>query len=130
MPPPKRVDSLAFEDTILLSQVMIAIGGWNEGSTKYSGMAKDKKKRQKFVNSTLDFLEKHNFDGIYKAELFRLTISQMSQYANSPDHPQVLIWIGNTQQSGEDLPRTRKTSSCLSRSSKRWSFNVTEYNLL
>ena len=42
---------------------MIAIGGWNEGSTKYSGMAKDKKKRQKFVNSTLDFLQKHNFDG-------------------------------------------------------------------
>ena len=47
---------------------MIAIGGWNEGSTKYSGMAKDKKKRQKFVNSTLDFLQKHNFDGIYYKE--------------------------------------------------------------
>ena len=47
----------------LSSQVMIAIGGWNEGSTKYSGMAKDKKKRQKFVNSTIDFLQKHNFDG-------------------------------------------------------------------
>ena len=45
---------------------MIAIGGWNEGSTKYSGMAKDKKKRQKFVNSTIDFLQKHNFDGIFK----------------------------------------------------------------
>ena len=64
------MDSLAFKEpqnTILLSQVMIAIGGWNEGSTKYSGMAKDKKKRQKFVNSTLDFLQKHNFDGMYKA---------------------------------------------------------------
>ena len=52
---------------------MIAIGGWNEGSTKYSGMAKDKKKRQKFVNSTLDFLQKHNFDGIYKADLSDVT---------------------------------------------------------
>ena len=52
----------------MFSQVMIAIGGWNEGSTKYSGMAKDKKKRQKFVNSTLDFLQKHNFDGIYYKE--------------------------------------------------------------
>ena len=50
----------------LAPQVMIAIGGWNEGSTKYSGMAKDKKKRQKFVNSTIDFLQKHNFDGIFK----------------------------------------------------------------
>ena len=46
-----------------LLQVLIAIGGWNEGSTSYSGMAKDPKKRTKFVNSVLAFLEEHNFDG-------------------------------------------------------------------
>lgn len=45
-------------------KVMLAIGGWNEGSTKYSGMAADPKKREKFVNSTLDFLEEHKFDGL------------------------------------------------------------------
>ena len=45
-------------------KVMIAIGGWNEGSTKYSQMAKDKEKRQKFVNSTVEFLVKHKFDGL------------------------------------------------------------------
>ena len=45
-------------------KVMIAIGGWNEGSTKYSQMAKSRKKRSKFVNSTVEFLTKYNFDGL------------------------------------------------------------------
>lgn len=45
-------------------KVMIAIGGWNEGSTKYSQMARDPKKRGTFVNSTVDFLKKHKFDGL------------------------------------------------------------------
>ena len=45
-------------------KVMIAIGGWNEGSTKYSQMAKDDDKRAKFVNSTVEFLKKHKFDGL------------------------------------------------------------------
>jgi len=45
-------------------KVMIAIGGWNEGSTKYSQMAKDDEKRGMFVNSTVEFLKKHKFDGL------------------------------------------------------------------
>lgn len=45
-------------------KVMVAIGGWNEGSPKYSQMAKDDVKREKFVNSTVDFLRKYNFDGL------------------------------------------------------------------
>ena len=45
-------------------KVMIAIGGWNEGSEKYSQMARDDEKRSKFVNSTLEFLRKHKFDGL------------------------------------------------------------------
>jgi chitinase len=44
--------------------VTVAIGGWNEGSTKYSAMAKDSEKRQKFVDSVVQFLQKHNFDGL------------------------------------------------------------------
>ena len=42
----------------------VAIGGWNEGSTKYSAMAKDSAERQKFVDSVVQFLQKHNFDGL------------------------------------------------------------------
>ena len=45
-------------------KVMIAIGGWNEGSTKYSQMARSRKKRAKFVKSAVDFLTEHNFDGL------------------------------------------------------------------
>ena len=45
-------------------KVMIAIGGWNEGSTKYSQIAKDDGNRGKFVNSTVEFLKKHKFDGL------------------------------------------------------------------
>ena len=45
-------------------KVMIAIGGWNEGSEKYSQMARDDEKRSKFVNSTLEFLRQHQFDGL------------------------------------------------------------------
>ena len=56
-------DDFTHNNPSLSSQVMIAIGGWNEGSTKYSGMAKDKKKRQKFVKSTMASLQTHNFEG-------------------------------------------------------------------
>lgn len=45
-------------------KVTVAIGGWNEGSTKYSLMAKDPAQRQKFVDSVVQFLQKHNFDGL------------------------------------------------------------------
>jgi len=45
-------------------KVTLAIGGWNEGSTKYSQMSADPKKRQKFVNSAVLFLKKYNFDGL------------------------------------------------------------------
>ena len=37
-------------------KVTIAVGGWNEGSKKYSDMAKDPNKRAKFINSTIDFI--------------------------------------------------------------------------
>ena len=45
-------------------KVTVAIGGWNEGSSKYSAMAKDSAERQKFVDSVVQFLQKHNFDGL------------------------------------------------------------------
>ena len=45
-------------------KVTLAIGGWNEGSKKYSAMAADPEKRKKFVESVVQFLEKYNFDGL------------------------------------------------------------------
>jgi len=45
-------------------KVTLAIGGWNEGSEKYSELAKDPERRRSFVNSAVTFLQKYNFDGL------------------------------------------------------------------
>ncbi|XP_044265080.1 probable chitinase 2 [Tribolium madens] len=45
-------------------KVTLAIGGWNEGSLKYSSFAKDPTRRSRFVSSAIDFLRKYNFDGL------------------------------------------------------------------
>ena len=45
-------------------KVTIAIGGWNEGSEKYSLMAKDADRRRAFVKSVVTMLREYNFDGL------------------------------------------------------------------
>lgn len=45
------------------TKTLIAIGGWNEGSTKYSNMASTAESREIFANNALAFIEKYNFDG-------------------------------------------------------------------
>nr|CAH7760476.1 unnamed protein product [Callosobruchus chinensis] len=45
-------------------KTMVAIGGWNEGSLKYSAMAASPERRKSFVQSALNFLQTHGFDGL------------------------------------------------------------------
>lgn len=45
-------------------KTLIAIGGWNEGSEKYSLMAETAKGRQNFADSVLRFLVHYGFDGL------------------------------------------------------------------
>uniref|UniRef100_A0A0P5GMF6 chitinase n=1 Tax=Daphnia magna TaxID=35525 RepID=A0A0P5GMF6_9CRUS len=45
-------------------KALIAIGGWNEGSEKYSKMVSDPAKRATFLNSVVSFIQKYNFDGL------------------------------------------------------------------
>ncbi|XP_050044714.1 chitinase-3-like protein 1 isoform X2 [Dermacentor andersoni] len=45
-------------------KTLLAIGGWNEGSEKYSRMASTPEGRQRFARSVLNFLDKHGFDGL------------------------------------------------------------------
>ncbi|XP_028167467.1 probable chitinase 2 [Ostrinia furnacalis] len=45
-------------------KVTIAIGGWNEGSAKYSTMAATRESRQKFIDSVMVFLDQYKFDGL------------------------------------------------------------------
>ncbi|XP_042240537.1 probable chitinase 2 [Homarus americanus] len=42
----------------------LAVGGWTEGSEKYSKMAADPAMRQTFISSTMALLKAHDFDGL------------------------------------------------------------------
>jgi len=45
-------------------KIVAVVGGWNEGSEKYSAMAADPSKRSRFISSTLAFIRQHGFDGL------------------------------------------------------------------
>ncbi|KAK0089446.1 hypothetical protein PV325_007399 [Microctonus aethiopoides] len=45
-------------------KTLVAIGGWNEGSTQYSNMAKNAKYRKHFAADAANFVVKHGFDGM------------------------------------------------------------------
>lgn len=45
-------------------KTILAIGGWNEGSTKYSAMASNAGSRKTFVDSVVAFLDRYGFDGL------------------------------------------------------------------
>ncbi|XP_044746621.1 chitotriosidase-1-like [Coccinella septempunctata] len=44
-------------------KLVVSMGGWNEGSEKYSHVAADPKLRKNMVDSVLEFLDKYEFDG-------------------------------------------------------------------
>merc|ERR1712168_13304 len=45
-------------------KTILAIGGWNEGATHYSEMVKTQERRSGFIDSAVEMLLKHNFDGL------------------------------------------------------------------
>lgn len=45
------------------TKAMVAIGGWNEGSVKYSEVVGNPGVRARFVQNVVNFLKQHNFDG-------------------------------------------------------------------
>ena len=45
-------------------KVLIAVGGWNAGSTIFSQMASTSANRQSFINSAVDLVMQYNFDGL------------------------------------------------------------------
>ncbi|KYN43441.1 putative chitinase 2 [Trachymyrmex septentrionalis] len=45
------------------TKMMVAIGGWNEGSSTFSTVAGSSTLRQKFAKNAAEFLDKHGFDG-------------------------------------------------------------------
>ena len=53
-----------YKDKYPALKVSLALGGWNEGSEKYSTMAMNPEARKKFVQQAVAFIRKHNFDGL------------------------------------------------------------------
>lgn len=45
-------------------KVILSIGGWNEGSEKYSEMASSSVTRKIFIDSVVGWLQKYGFDGL------------------------------------------------------------------
>ncbi len=45
-------------------KTLIAIGGWNEGSRKFSPLVADPSRRRTFIRSAIKFLRQFNFDGL------------------------------------------------------------------
>ncbi|XP_058456719.1 chitinase-3-like protein 1 [Malaya genurostris] len=45
-------------------KTMAAVGGWNEGSRKFSIVAANHTLRQRFIRDAIDFSKRHNFDGV------------------------------------------------------------------
>lgn len=45
-------------------KVLLAVGGWTHGSSKFSDMARDNLLRDKFIKYSLRFLIYHSFDGL------------------------------------------------------------------
>lgn len=45
-------------------KTLLAIGGWNEGSARFSKLVDDEDKRKQFVKNVIKFLRQNNFDGL------------------------------------------------------------------
>lgn len=45
-------------------KTLLAIGGWNEGSARFSKLVDDEGKRKEFVKNAVKFLRQNNFDGL------------------------------------------------------------------
>ena len=45
-------------------KVLISVGGWVEGSHKFSKMASSAFVRREFIRSVINFLDVHGFDGL------------------------------------------------------------------
>ena len=45
-------------------KTMLAIGGWNEGSTRFSPLVADDERRTEMVRNVLKFLRQNHFDGL------------------------------------------------------------------
>lgn len=70
-------------------KVLLSMGGWNEGSPKYSNVAADPAKRANMISSVLAFIRQYGFDG------FDLDWEYPAQReGKDEDKANFVIWLG------------------------------------
>ncbi|KAF5270887.1 hypothetical protein FQR65_LT05404 [Abscondita terminalis] len=79
-------------------KTLIAVGGWNEGSTKYSTMAGNPQFRENFISSAIVFMEKYKFNGIdidweYPAQRGGATADYVTIFFKKFVHAKKLIYF-------------------------------------
>lgn len=84
---------------------MLAIGGWNEGSSRFSPMVADPARRREFVKNAIKFLRQNHFDGLdldweYPAFRDGGKPRDKDNYANLV---QVYIYIATSYCHGKDM---------------------------
>ncbi|XP_017962072.1 chitinase-3-like protein 1 [Drosophila navojoa] len=58
----KKFNALKLKNPTL--KTLVAVGGWNEGSKRFSIVANDPEKRSRFVEQVVQFIQRHGFDGL------------------------------------------------------------------
>ncbi|XP_034479846.1 acidic mammalian chitinase [Drosophila innubila] len=58
----KKFNALKLKNPTL--KTLVAVGGWNEGSKRFSIVANDAEKRSLFIEQIIQFIQRHGFDGV------------------------------------------------------------------
>ncbi|ALC40502.1 Cht4, partial [Drosophila busckii] len=58
----KKFNALKLKNPTL--KTLVAVGGWNEGSKRFSQVAADPEKRARFIEDVVQFIQRHGFDGM------------------------------------------------------------------
>lgn len=63
-PSPHQLSSPSPHPSLFLPQVMLALGGWSFGSKPFQDLTSNQYRMNGFVYDSLEFLRKHEFDGL------------------------------------------------------------------
>ncbi|XP_053957941.1 chitinase-3-like protein 1 [Anastrepha ludens] len=79
----RKFNALKLQNPTL--KTLAAVGGWNEGSKNFSIVANDPARRQRFLRSVVQFIQRHGFDGLdldweYPNQRHNLTFDDKTNY--------------------------------------------------
>ncbi|KAI8128837.1 putative chitinase 10 [Lucilia cuprina] len=103
-------------------KTMLAVGGWNEGSKKFSIVAADPAKRARFVQSVVQFIQRHGFDGL---DLDWEYPNQRHKLSNN-DRENFLTWLRELKEGLEPFGYILSAAVGSAQFSAELSYNIPE----